>query len=188
MALLPVVTYNDPILRIKTKPVESSDDSLQKLIDDMFDTMHNAHGVGLAAPQIGKDIQLFIVDADVMMEHDEALSEFMIGSQVFINPVITEKSDEKIHLEEGCLSLPEIRDKVFRPRKITVNYLDRNLNKQQLIADDWLSRVIQHEFDHLQGILFIDYIGSFRKRLIQTKLSDIDSGSIDVGYPVKPKS
>ena len=185
MALLPIVTYSDPVLREKTTPLTKDYPQLSELIDSMFETMYNSHGVGLAAPQIGKAIQLFVINADPMMEEDEA--ESIIGEQVFINPRITKSSDQKIPMEEGCLSIPDVRDKVFRPNEITITFLDRNFEQQTLTADGWLSRVIQHEFDHLQGVLFIDYLGSFRKRLIQSTLDQIEKGTYPVEYPIVPK-
>lgn len=183
MSILPIVTYNDAVLREKAQPISADYPNLQTLIDDMFETMYNSHGVGLAAPQIGKSIQLFVINADPMMEDEEVKH----GEMVFINPSITKLSDQKMPMEEGCLSIPDVRDRVFRPIEITITYLDRNFNEQTLNADGWLSRVIQHEFDHLQGVLFIDYLGSFRKRLIQKTLDDINAGIHPVNYPVVPK-
>lgn len=185
MAILPIVTYNDAVLREKTQALTKEYPNLNELLDSMFETMYNSHGVGLAAPQIGKAIQLFVVNADPMMEDDEP--ETKLGELVFINPKIVKMSDQKISMEEGCLSIPDVRDRVFRPLEITINFLDRNFNEQTLTAGGWLSRVIQHEFDHLQGILFIDYLGSFRKRLVQPKLDLIVEGTLPVDYPVVPK-
>lgn len=185
MSVLPIVTYNDPILRKKAEPVQENSDQLQSLIDDMFDTMYNSSGVGLAAPQIGKLERVFVADIDVMVEEDE--EEETPGPLVFINPVIVDKSGEKIKMEEGCLSIPEVRDEVPRSEKITVNYLDRDFNPQTLNADGWLSRVIQHETDHLNGVLFIDYLSAFRKRIHKSLLSKIDEGSQKTDYPLVSK-
>jgi len=185
MPILPIVTFNDAVLREKTKPLTKDYPNLKKLIADMFETMYNSHGVGLAAPQIGLPIQLFTVNADPMFEDDE--EDLKMGELVFINPKITSYGDQKIPLEEGCLSIPDVRDRVFRPIEITISYLDANFNEQTMKADGWLSRVIQHEYDHLQGVLFIDYLGSFRKRIIQSKLDSIENGTFLVDYPVVPK-
>lgn len=187
MPVLPIVTYNDPVLREETTPVPENTDEIQALIDNMFETMYNANGVGLAAPQIGSTHRLFVIDADVMDEDREDAK--IIGPTAFINPEIEFVDEEEtVDMEEGCLSLPELRDKVSRPAKIRVTYLDRNFEKQELIADYWLSRVIQHEFDHLNGVLFIDYLSKFRQRLVRKKLEAIDKGKLDAGYPVKPRS
>jgi len=185
MSILPIVTFNDAVLREKTKSLTKDYPNLKKLLADMFETMYNSHGVGLAAPQIGLPIQLFTVNADPMFEDDE--EDLKMGELVFINPKITSYGDQKIPLEEGCLSIPDVRDRVFRPTEITITYLDANFDQQTLNADGWLSRVIQHEYDHLQGVLFIDYLGSFRKRIIQSKLDSIENGTLIVDYPVVPK-
>lgn len=185
MSVLPIVTFDDPILRIKTNPVISNTDQVQTLIDNMFETMENARGVGLAAPQIGHKERIFVIDADVMDEENP--DGQLIGPTAFINPEIVEESEDLIPMEEGCLSIPEVRDKVERPKKIKVRFLDRDFNSQELTADFWLSRVIQHEYDHLFGKLFIDYLSKFRSRMIKKKLDQIDQGELDAGYPLKPK-
>lgn len=186
MAVLPIVTYDDKVLRTKADPVEENTEELQKLIDDMFDTMYNSNGVGLAAPQVGVLQRLFVVDADPMLE-DEETAETPRGPMALINPEIVGKSGPDVELEEGCLSIPEVRDKVTRPRDITVSFLDRDFNRVQLKATGWLSRVIQHETDHLDGILFLDYLSSFRKRLLRGKLKDIKKGVMKTEYPLVPK-
>lgn len=185
MAILPIVTYNDSVLREKTVPISFDFPEINSLIDSMFETMYNSHGVGLAAPQIGKAIQLFVVNADPMFDDDD--EEIRFGEQVFINPRIIKLSDQKLPLEEGCLSIPDVRDRIFRPEEVTIAYLDRYFKEQTLTVGGWVSRVIQHEFDHLQGVLFIDYLGSFRKRLIQTKLDLILDGALEVEYPIVAK-
>lgn len=185
MPILPVVTYNDPVLRKETKSIETDSDELQTLIDDMFETMYNSNGVGLAAPQIGKSIQLFVVDADAVT--DEIEEEENMGPMVFINPAIVEKTGENIKMEEGCLSIPDVRDDVVRPDTITIKYLDRNFKEQSLHVSGWISRVIQHEFDHLKGVLFLDYLSAFRRRLNKSTLKKIDKGKLEVNYPVVPK-
>lgn len=182
MAVLPIITVNNDVLRKQTEAVTENSEELQNLIDDMFETMYEAHGIGLAAPQIGKSISLFVIDPDGMLEDDEEKP----GKMVFINPEIVEKGDEIVEIEEGCLSIPDIRESVKRPVRVVMKYLDRDFNEQKLDAEGWLSRVIQHEFDHLQGVLFIDYLGSFRKRLLKGRLDDIDKGRYLPDYEVVP--
>ncbi len=185
MAILPIVTFNDPVLREKSTPVEADSEELQQLIDDMFDTMYNSKGVGLAAPQIGKPIQLFVIDADVMTQDDD--DEEDLGPMVFINPVIISTEGEDLKMEEGCLSIPEVRDDVSRPFTINLIYKDRNFNQQKLKAEGWISRVIQHEYDHLQGVLFLDYLSAFRRRLHRSTLNKIKAGALETEYPIVPK-
>ncbi len=186
MPILPIVTYNDPILRKETRPVEENSDELQKLIANMFQTMYNSNGVGLAAPQIGKSIQLFVMDTDeVTKEKDD---EDDTGPMVFINPKIISRSGDKYKMEEGCLSIPEVRDEVSRPEVIKISYLDKNFEEQTQSFKGWQSRVIQHEYDHLNGVLFIDYLSAFRRRLHKSLLKKIDNGRLETEYPVKPKN
>lgn len=185
MSVLPIVTYNDPILKKKTKPIPEDSGDLQKLIDDMFETMYHANGVGLAAPQIGKSIQLFVMDADAITEELE--DEEDVGPLVFINPKIVKKSEETVKMEEGCLSIPEVRDEISRPGTITISYKDRDFKDQTLEASGWLARVIQHEYDHLQGVLFLDYLSAFKKRLHQSTLRKINKGTLETEYPLVPK-
>lgn len=184
MSVLPIVTYGDPILRAETRKVSENSEELQTLIDDMFETMYNAKGVGLAAPQIGEDLRLFVLDADAMMEEDQE----KFGPQVFINPEVIDTGSEKVEMEEGCLSIPEIRETISRPQSIKVKYLGRDLNPGEMEVDGWLARVIQHETDHVNGVLFIDYLGSFRLRLLKGKLRDIEEGQIETSYPLAPKT
>lgn len=186
MAVLPIVTYNDPILKKKTDPVPENGEELQQLIDDMFETMYEASGVGLAAPQIGKSIQIFVMDADAITE--EMDEEEDIGPIVLINPEIIKEDDEKVKMEEGCLSIPDVRDDVLRPKSITVKYKDRDFNEQTLNASGWVARVIQHEYDHLQGVLFLDYLSAFRRRLHKSTLKKIDKGKLETDYPLVSKS
>ena len=185
MSVIPIVTYNDEVLRKKASEIEANTKELQHLIDDMFETMYNGQGVGLAAPQIGKSIRLFVVDADAMYEDDE--SGLRLGKEVFINPVILEKGTDIVSFDEGCLSIPGVREPVSRPDKIKVEYLNRDFEKKIVELDGWNSRVFQHELDHLDGILFIDYLGSFRKRLIRSSLDKVNTGLMEAEYPVKPK-
>ncbi|MEX0771837.1 MAG: peptide deformylase [Balneolales bacterium] len=186
MPVLPIVTYDDPVLKRKAETVETDNDELQDLIDDMFETMYNAHGVGLAAPQVGVSLRLFVVDADVMAEDDETATKY--GPMVFINPELYEIECEKVEMEEGCLSIPDIREKVLRPDKVRVKFLDRDFQTSVMKFSSWMARVVQHEYDHIEGVLFIDYVGSFRKRLLRTKLDQINAGGLEAEYPLVLKS
>ncbi|MEQ8524932.1 peptide deformylase [Gracilimonas sp.] len=183
MPILPIVTYDDPVLRKQADEIEEDSPELQTLIDNMLETMYNADGVGLAAPQIGRSIKLFVMDTDSMIEDGEV----PYGPMVFINPLILEKRGNKVPLEEGCLSIPEVNDKVFRPETVVIEFFDRDFNKHRLEAEGWTSRVIQHEYDHLEGVLFLDYLSAFKKRMHKKELKEIDEGNKKVKYPVVPK-
>lgn len=186
MAILPIVTYDDEVLRKETEPVTENTEALQKLIDDMFDTMYNADGVGLAAPQVGELVRVFVADVDIMVEKaDEDAPKF--GPLAMINPEIMETGDREVELEEGCLSIPGVNAPVKRPDEISVRYLDRDFNEQELQVDGWVSRVIQHEKDHLDGILFLDYLSVFKRKLLGSKLSEIDHGEKQTEYPLVPR-
>ncbi|MEX0660831.1 MAG: peptide deformylase [Balneolaceae bacterium] len=184
MALLPIVTYNDSVLREKTEKIDENSEPLQKLIDDMFETMYNSSGVGLAAPQIGESIQLFVMDADTITDEIDEPNE---GPLIFINPVIVETSGEKVKMEEGCLSIPDVRDDVARPLNVHVEFLDRDFQKQEREFTGWMSRIIQHEYDHLQGVLFLDYLSAFKRRIHRSALKKIDKGLLETDYPLAPK-
>ena len=184
MAVLPIVTYDDGVLRKKTAPVKKNNPELQQLIDDMFDTMYNADGVGLAAPQIGTLQRIFVADADVYAEEEE---EPEYGPLTMINPVISVESEDTVTMEEGCLSIPDVMGPVKRPAKITVNFKDRDFNEQSLQIDGRLARVIQHEIDHLNGVLFIDHLSYFKQKLVAAKLKELAEGNKEIDYPVVPK-
>lgn len=184
MAILPIVTYDDSVLRKKTKMVKENSESLQNLITDMFETMYNSSGVGLAAPQVGELLRLFVMDADAVTEE---LEETDLGPMVFINPKIVELTGEDVKMEEGCLSIPDVRDDVKRPLNVKLQYYDRDFNKQESEFSGWISRIIQHEHDHLEGVLFLDYLSAFRKRLHRSALKKIDRGEMETDYPLVPK-
>lgn len=183
MAILPIVTYNDPILRSKTTPVPELNEEVDELISDMIETMYHSDGIGLAAPQIGKSIRIFVMDPDPVLDDDEEKP----GTMVFINPQIIEKTGKKIPMDEGCLSIPEVTDKVFRPERVKVRYLDRNFKEKELEAQGWIARIIMHEYDHLEGILFIDYLSAFRRRMLRSDLKEIEQGERETNYPLVPK-
>ncbi|PSQ98765.1 MAG: peptide deformylase [Bacteroidetes bacterium SW_8_64_56] len=183
--VLPIYVYGHDALRQETEPVEENTDDLQSLIDDMIETMRNAAGIGLAAPQVGRTERLFVVDltpmADEMAEAEEPLPP---QPMVLINPEIVEESTETVDLEEGCLSIPEVREAVTRPERIRMRYLDRTFEEQEIEAGHMLARVLQHERDHLDGILFTDYLSSFRKRLLQRPLREMVNGEVEADYPL----
>lgn len=189
MMKYPIYAYGHPVLRKKTKEITADEPNLQELIDDMFETMYASSGVGLAAPQIGKSIRLFVVDAEPFIDYDDNLSdkekEQLKGKKVFINPKIIEQTGEKWSFSEGCLSIPGINEDVSRPEKIKIHYFDRNFNSHTEEISGLLARVIQHEYDHLEGILFTDYLSSFKKRLLKRKLQNISKGKVDVSYRMK---
>lgn len=184
MAILPIVTYDDDVLRQKAKPVKENSGTVQQLIDDMLETMYNSSGVGLAAPQVGELLQIFVMDADAITDE---LEEVNLGQMVFINPEITELSGDDVKMEEGCLSIPDVRDDVKRPVNVKIKYLDRNFVEDESEFSGWISRIIQHENDHLEGILFLDYLSAFKKRLHRSALKKIDKGDIEAEYPLAPK-
>ena len=183
--ILPIRVYGDLSLREPTDPVEDDSDELQQLIDDMIETMRGAAGIGLAAPQVGRDERLFVVDLSPLAEElEEEGEEVPEGVLVFINPEITSKPGDECEYEEGCLSIPEIREMVERPASIRVRYLDREFKEQELEAEGMLARVIQHEYDHLEGVLFTDHISAFRRRLLKRRLKAIKEGDVEAEYPL----
>lgn len=186
--ILPIVGYGNAVLRTKAKEVAKNSSDVRKLIPQMFETMYGASGVGLAAPQIEKSLRLFVADAspfaedkDIDEHKKEALKNF---KGVFINPHILEETGEPWAFEEGCLSLPEIRAKVLRKPVIRVKYLDENFQWQEQILDGIPARIFQHEYDHLEGILFINKISPLKKRLLEKKLIKIKKAKITADYPM----
>lgn len=187
--ILPIVGYGDPVLRKKAEDISKDDPRLKQIITDMYETMYNAYGVGLAAPQVGLSIRLFVIDTkpfsedeDLTKEEQEQLAGFR---KTFINPVITKEEGEEWGFNEGCLSIPEVREDVYRHERITIEYYDEDFNKQTEVYDGLRARVIQHEYDHIEGILFTDRISSLKKRLIQKKLQNIMEGKTRPDYKMK---
>jgi peptide deformylase len=180
--LYPIVVYGDPVLRQRAKEAEEGTD-LKPLIKDMFETMYGAQGVGLAAPQIGKSIRLFIVDGSVI-EDDETLQDF---KKAFINPEMLEELGDEWEYEEGCLSIPNIRENVSRNEKLRIRYFDEDWNQHEEEYSGIKARIIQHEYDHIEGKLFIDYLTPLKKRLLKSKLSDISKGKVETDYRIKYK-
>ncbi|MEI6865944.1 peptide deformylase [Flavicella sp.] len=187
--ILPIVAYGDPVLRKAGKNIDTDYPELEKLITNMWETMSNAQGVGLAAPQIGKSIRLFIIDTspyakdeDLSEEDKNTLKDF---KHVFINAqILTEEGDEWA-FNEGCLSIPDIREDVFRKEQITIEYQDENFNKQTKTLNGLVARVFQHEYDHIEGILFTDKLSSLKKRLLKKKLANISKGKITADYRMR---
>ncbi|QTD37464.1 peptide deformylase [Polaribacter batillariae] len=187
--ILPIVAYGDPILRKVAVKIEPDYKDLDKLITNMKETMYNASGVGLAAPQIGKAIRLFIIDASPFSE-DEDLSEkeretLKNFNKVFINAQILEEEGDQWAFNEGCLSIPDVREDVFRQPKIIIQYQDENFNTHTETLDGLAARVFQHEYDHIEGILFTDKLSSLKKRIIKKKLDNISKGKINVEYRMR---
>jgi peptide deformylase len=177
--IYPIVMYGDPVLRQKAKDIEKNTD-LKQLIEDMYETMHGANGIGLAAPQIGKGIRLFIVDG-TQLEDEEQMHDF---KKVFINPVILGEDGNPWEFEEGCLSIPNIREKVTRKGELKIKYYDENWNLVEESYDGMKARIIQHEYDHIEGKLFVDYLTPLKKKLLKGKLTDISKGKVDTEYRI----
>ena len=184
--ILPILSYGNQILKKKCDEIDSSYPNLKNLIQDMWETMYNAEGVGLAAPQIGKSIRLFIIDATPFFEENN-VTEFELNNlkRVFINPNLTVVEAESCNFNEGCLSIPEIREYIKRVDSIKIDFYDEKFNFQSLKFSGILARVILHEYDHIEGVLFTDRISKFKKTLIQKKLNKISRGQIEVNYPMK---
>ncbi|MFH2140831.1 MAG: peptide deformylase [Bacteroidota bacterium] len=179
--ILPVYTYGNPVLRKIAEPITKGYEGLDQLIKDMYDTMYKSDGVGLAAPQIGKSVRLIVIDASALAEDDKTL---MGLKKILINPqMITEEGDEWL-FEEGCLSLPGIREEVKRKPDIRIKYLDENFEPHDEEYNGIAARVIQHEYDHLQGTMFVDRLNPLKKRLLKSRLNNIIKGKIEVKYKV----
>ena len=180
--ILPIHTYRDPVLRIETQEVTENTPELQRLIDDMIETMHGAAGIGLAAPQVGRSERLFVVDLSGMA--DEAEDALPPQPMVFINPEIVWEGEAECSFEEGCLSIPDLREEVVRPEVVRLRFRDRDFQEQELEVGDLLARVVQHEYDHLEGILFIDHLSAFKRRLLRRRLREMAEGSVEADYPL----
>lgn len=187
--ILPIVAYGDPVLRKETEEITKDYPDLDALIENMFDTMYEARGIGLAAPQVGNAIRLFIVDA-TPFEDDEDLTEeernlCATFKKVFINATIVEETGDEWAFNEGCLSIPDVREDVFRQPEITIEYEDENFAEHRETYKGMVARIIQHEYDHIEGILFTDKLSPLKKRIIKSKLSNISKGKINVDYRMR---
>lgn len=176
--IYPIVAYGNPILKKEAEDIKEGTD-LSELIESMYATMDHAQGVGLAAPQIHQGLRLFVIDSQLMLDEDD---EEQGIRRVFINPIILDEYGDQFSFEEGCLSIPEVRAEVIRPEKLTIEYYDENWNLKEEEFSGMTARVIQHEYDHLEGILFIDYLKGLKKRMIKSKLIDISKGKVETGY------
>ncbi|GEM66759.1 peptide deformylase [Sphingobacterium mizutaii NBRC 14946 = DSM 11724] len=182
---LPIVAYGDPVLRQRTEEIDEDYPELKKLIENMFETMYAANGVGIAAPQIGLPIRLFVIDASPFGEDDEdgpgdpTAKDF---KRVFINPILVEESGDKWAFSEGCLSIPHINEEVLRKKDVVINYLDENFEEQEEELTGLAARVVQHEYDHIEGKLFIDKLGPLKKAMLKGKLDSISKGQVKVSY------
>jgi peptide deformylase len=187
--ILPIVAYGDPVLKKKAVDIDPSYPNLDGLISDMYETMYGAYGVGLAAPQIGLAIRLFVVDTEPFAEDDiyseEEKNQLKAFKKTFINAQIIEEEGEEWSFSEGCLSIPDIREDVKRQPKIKIQYQDENFESHEEVYEGLIARVIQHEYDHVDGILFTDKLSSFKKRLLKGKLNNISKGKIKVDYRMR---
>lgn len=174
--IYPIVAYGDPILKKEAQDIEKGSLDIKQLVADMYETMYNANGVGLAAPQIGKNLRLFVVDGENI---DESLKGF---KKVFINPTILEEEGEEWPYEEGCLSIPSVREEIYRNKIVKVHYYDIDWNEHTETYEGIAGRIIQHEYDHIEGVLFIDYLSPLKKRLLKSKLINISKGNVKVDY------
>jgi peptide deformylase len=187
--IYPIIAYGDPVLRKVTVDIDKSVD-VKKLSEDMFETMYNAKGVGLAAPQVGLNLRIFVVDGrpfnegEDMEERDKdpSLVDF---KQVFINADILDEKGKEWAFEEGCLSIPDIREDIYRPTFVTINFFDENWVEHTKTYEGLAARIIQHEYDHIDGILFTDHLNPVKKRMLKNKLAKITKGIVDVDYKMK---
>lgn len=186
--ILPIRAFGDPVLRKKCVDIDKNYPQLNDLIDNMFDTMKGANGIGLAAPQIGLDIRLFCIDVTPLAGDEDYIDiadELKAFRKVFINARILEESGEEWKFNEGCLSIPDVREDVKRNETIVIEYFDENFVKHTDTFSDIRARVIQHEYDHIEGILFTDHLSALKKKLVKGKLTKISKGEVDVLYKMR---
>jgi len=179
--IYPVAVYGHPVLRKIAKDIEPDHEGLNEIVENMWETMYESDGIGLAAPQVNKSIRLIVIDASPLEEDFPELKGF---KKVIINPKIVESNEEDDIIDEGCLSLPTIREEVRRPTQITIKYFDVDFNPITETYYDFAARVVQHEYDHLEGILFVDHISPLKKRLLKGKLNKISKGDVNVEYKI----
>lgn len=186
--ILPIRAYGDPVLRKVAKDITPDYPELKTLIDNMFETMYDSHGIGLAAPQIGLDIRVFVIDIRPLADDEDYIdiaNELKSFRKIFINAKILEERGEEWKFNEGCLSIPDVREDVSRKETIVIEYFDENFIKHTETFSDIRARVIQHEYDHIEGVLFTDKLSAFKKKLIKGKLNKISEGNINVGYKMR---
>jgi peptide deformylase len=180
--ILPIYAYGQPVLRKVARPITADEPELNGLIDDMWQTMYNANGVGLAAPQVGKDIRLFVIDTIQLNKPDRKVDGF---KKAFINAQLLDESGEPWFYEEGCLSIPDIHVEIERKPVIHIRYLDEDWNEHTETYEGINARVIQHEYDHIEGVLFIDHMKPLKRRMINRRLEKIKKGEVDVNHPMR---
>ena len=178
--IYPIVVYGNPVLKKRAVDIVEGEIDVVQLASDMYETMEGADGIGLAAPQIGKSVRIFVIDATKM--EDPEVGEF---KQIFINPVMVKQDGDEWAFEEGCLSIPEIREEVYRQEQLTIKYFDENWQPKEETFDGLKARIIQHEYDHIEGILFTDHLTPFKKRLLKGKLINISKGKVQPKYRIK---
>ena len=187
--ILPIVAYGAPVLKKEAAEISEEYPNLDQLIENMWETMYASNGVGLAAPQIGLSIRLFVIDTAPFSEDDE-LDELEAETlksfkKVFINPVVIEEDGSLWEFNEGCLSIPDVREDVSRHERIKIHYFDQQFKEQELVLTGLAARVVQHEYDHIEGVLFTDHLSPLKKRLIKKRLTSISKGSVSVEYRMK---
>ncbi len=180
--ILPIYVYGQPVLRKVAEDITPDYPNLKELLANMFETMDHADGVGLAAPQVGLPIRVVVINLNVLSDE---MPEFKDFRRAYINPHIIETGEELTSMDEGCLSLPGIQEPVKRPTRIHVTYLDENLQPHDEWVEGYLARVMQHEFDHLDGVVFVDRLSGLRKQLIRSKLNNLLKGKVHCSYKVK---
>jgi peptide deformylase len=183
--ILPIYVYGSDVLREKAEEIDINKvdkNELKQLVLDMFETMKNADGVGLAAPQIGRSIRLLIVNGSDIADSYPYLKNF---KRVMINPIVLRQSEETMEYSEGCLSIPDVNCDIVRPKKIVVSFFDENLEKREEEFDEFACRMVQHEMDHLDGVVFVDRAAPIRKKIISSKLHNISKGKVKTAYKIK---
>ncbi|MBS3806443.1 MAG: peptide deformylase [Bacteroidales bacterium] len=179
---LPIYVYGSPVLRKVARPVEQNEEGLEEFIDNLWDTMYKSDGIGLASPQVGKSVRIFVIDGTPLAEDDPSLKDLKV---TFVNPEILERHGDDKTYEEGCLSIPNLREEIVRPEKVRIRYYDRHFNQHEEEYVGIAARIIQHEYDHLQGVLFTDKVAPLKKRMLRNKLNAIAKGKFEVSYKVK---
>jgi len=188
--ILPIVAYGDPVLKKIAAEINQSYPDLHQLVENMFETMYKAKGVGLAAPQIGKSISLFIVDGSPFAEEEDEERDpkaegILNFKKTFINPIITSETGDEWAFNEGCLSIPKIREDVYRQETIQLSYYDENWEFHEDTFSGYAARIIQHEYDHIEGVLFTDHLSVLKRKLLQKRLTNISKGIVEIDYKMK---
>ena len=187
--VLPIFTYGQPVLRQRADAIGAMSASLRTLADDMVETMRGAAGIGLAAPQVGQAVRLVVVDLLAMDDLPETgvPSAEASGALVLVNPeIVLDDASNRVDFEEGCLSIPDVRETVVRPDRLTLRWRDRHFEAHEMTVEGMLARVVQHEIDHLDGVLFVDRVSALRKRLAQRRLRAMARGEVEADYPIQP--